>query len=130
MFWQTFFRIRPKDQQLATSASTEPDDGDDNDEEGAKRGVQYRQFIKEKLMGHRIWHDGSYWEQALWQCALEQVFLDVFNFDSDFVTCAIFSCIQSRMRSHGMNWTRMDETNLSEESTMLYLAKSWPSLTQ
>lgn len=38
-----------------------------------KRGVKYRQFIKERLMGHPIWQDGNYWEQTLWQCALEQV---------------------------------------------------------
>lgn len=63
---------------MKSAATADNDDGDIEDEDGAKRGVQYRQFIKEKLMGHRIWHDGSYWEQALWQCALEQVLSSLF----------------------------------------------------
>lgn len=45
----------------------------DEDVASAKRGVLFRQFIKEKLMGHAIWQDGNFWEQALWQCAIEQV---------------------------------------------------------
>jgi hypothetical protein len=24
-------------------------------------------------MGHSIWEDGNFWEQALWQCAIEQL---------------------------------------------------------
>jgi hypothetical protein len=56
----------------------ESDQGDSEDEEGAterlvRRGILYRQFIKEKILGHPLWQDGNYWEQALWQCAIEQV---------------------------------------------------------
>jgi hypothetical protein len=54
------------------------DQDDSEDEEGAnerlvRRGILYRQFIKEKILGHPLWQDGNYWEQALWQCAIEQV---------------------------------------------------------
>ncbi len=72
--------MSPKDQILVSSdphtsvSSTCTQDEDEEDEDGnAKRGVEYRQYIKEKLMGHPIWQDGNYWEQALWQCAIEQV---------------------------------------------------------
>jgi hypothetical protein len=43
------------------------------DEDAPRRGIEYRQYIKEKLMGHKLWKDGNFWEQALWQCAIEQV---------------------------------------------------------
>lgn len=29
--------------------------------------------MKEKILGHPLWEDGNYWEQALWQCAIEQL---------------------------------------------------------
>ena len=76
--------MRPKDQalteaevasrRLSTDSNGHSANSDEEDEDGnAKRGVEFRQYIKEKLMGHPIWQDGNYWEQALWQCAIEQV---------------------------------------------------------
>ena len=51
------------------------DNEDDDDDEGAgRRGAEHRHYIKERLLQHPIWQDGNYWEQALWQCAIEQVF--------------------------------------------------------
>lgn len=32
-----------------------------------------RQYLKELLIAHPIWGEGRFWEQALWQCVLEQV---------------------------------------------------------
>lgn len=85
-YWQTFYRMRPADEREQLSGKTNTHsarvcmesmqlDEDDEDEEtaAARRGVLYRQFLKEKLMGHAIWQDGNFWEQALWQCAIEQV---------------------------------------------------------
>lgn len=48
---------------------------EEDDDTVDKRGTKYRQYIKEKLVAHPLWHDGNYWEQALWQCAIEQVLL-------------------------------------------------------
>jgi hypothetical protein len=49
--------------------------GDDSEDENdvGRRGIIYRQYIKEKILGHPLWADGNYWEQALWQCAIEQL---------------------------------------------------------
>jgi hypothetical protein len=49
------------------------DSSDDEEEDGAARGAENRQYIKELLTAHPIWKDGTYWEQTLWQCAIEQV---------------------------------------------------------
>jgi hypothetical protein len=32
-----------------------------------------RDYLKEMLISHTIWRDGSFWEQALWQCMIEQM---------------------------------------------------------
>ncbi|KAJ1432478.1 hypothetical protein B484DRAFT_29126 [Ochromonadaceae sp. CCMP2298] len=39
--------------------------------EGDREGE--REFVKEFLLEHPVWRDGNYWEQALWQCAIEQL---------------------------------------------------------
>jgi hypothetical protein len=70
---QQQLQSQSQSQQITTAEKEDGPDDDDSDDSSARRGVEFRQYIKEKLMGHRIWHDGSYWEQALWQCALEQV---------------------------------------------------------
>ena len=57
-----------------TSAESVVVSSDDSDEgEGGARGVDNREYIKELLIKHPVWKDGNYWEQALWQCAIEQV---------------------------------------------------------
>ena len=45
----------------------------DNNYRLASRGIHNRDYLKEMLMSHSLWRDGSFWEQALWQCTLEQV---------------------------------------------------------
>lgn len=32
-----------------------------------------RQYLKEIIISHTLWQEGRFWEQALWQCVLEQV---------------------------------------------------------
>jgi len=49
------------------------DDDDDDDESDGARGAENRQYLKELLLAHPIWRDGNYWEQTLWQCAIEQL---------------------------------------------------------
>ncbi len=66
-------------ESLSDVARREADEEEDEDASIAKRGVAHRQYIKEKLTTHPIWQDGNYWEQALWQCAIEQVGLIVFD---------------------------------------------------
>ena len=52
------------------------DDRGDADLDGVvKRGIVNREFIKEALINHPIWRDGNYWEQALWQCVIQQVWI-------------------------------------------------------
>jgi len=51
--------------------NSDGEDEDDDEENG--RGVENRLYIKELLITHPIWKDGNYWEQTLWQCAIEQV---------------------------------------------------------
>jgi hypothetical protein len=46
---------------------------DSDEEESGARGAENRQYIKDLLISHPIWRDGNYWEQTLWQCAIEQV---------------------------------------------------------
>lgn len=87
MLSQTFYRFRSKNDKSSqedsnnnsesakkkVKARNEDDEDDDDDDDAPKRGVEFREYIKEKLMGHPIWEDGNFWEQALWQCAIEQV---------------------------------------------------------
>lgn len=52
----------------------------DESETDVDRGVEQREYLKEILVSHPIWQDGNFWEQVLWQCAIEQVvplYLDV-----------------------------------------------------
>jgi hypothetical protein len=32
-----------------------------------------RKYLKEIIISHSLWQEGRFWEQALWQCVLEQV---------------------------------------------------------
>ena len=62
---------------------TEPEDqacipeSDDvgDDDRLADRGASSREYLKGTLMAHDLWKDQHFWEQALWQCAVEQVIL-------------------------------------------------------
>ena len=49
------------------------DTEEDDEGEIAGRGVGVRQYLKEVLIPHPIWNDGKFWEQVLWECALEQL---------------------------------------------------------
>jgi len=82
-FYKKIVRASPEptshhhpDPQAANPESTSPHpaaDSDAEDEEENDRGVENRLYIKELLITHPIWKDGNYWEQTLWQCAIEQV---------------------------------------------------------
>ena len=59
-----------------TEDNTEDSDDDDDDIESyrlADRSAGSREYLKNALMSHAIWRDRSFWEQALWQCTMEQV---------------------------------------------------------
>jgi hypothetical protein len=45
---------------------------DDDDDSGGS-DTALRQYLKDRLVDHPLWHDGTFWEQVLWQCTLEQV---------------------------------------------------------
>jgi hypothetical protein len=49
------------------------DDDMDGGDADVDRGVAQREYLKEILVSHSIWQDGNFWEQVLWQCAIEQV---------------------------------------------------------
>ncbi len=50
-------------------------DSDSEDEGEIKgRGVGVRKYLKELLTPHVIWKDGKFWEQVLWECAIEQLY--------------------------------------------------------
>ena len=85
-FKQTFYRVRPGShlipekehsalfRERSSKGSNEDGSEEEEDEDQiARRGIIYRQYIKEKILGHPLWADGNYWEQALWQCAIEQL---------------------------------------------------------
>jgi hypothetical protein len=54
-------------------------EAEEGEESGAYRSQRQReegkrrQFLKEIVVSHPIWQEGRFWEQALWQCVLEQV---------------------------------------------------------
>jgi hypothetical protein len=50
----------------------ESDDVGDDDRL-ADRGASSREYLKAPLLAHDLWKDQHFWEQALWQCAVEQV---------------------------------------------------------
>lgn len=51
----------------------EEEDEEDDDGENAKVRER-REYLKDMLSPHSLWHSGAFWEQALWQCSREQVF--------------------------------------------------------
>ena len=62
--------------------SEDSDDDEEEDEESndvgeddriSDRGSGKREYLKATLLAHDIWKDKSFWEQALWQCTVEQV---------------------------------------------------------
>ena len=81
MLSQTFYRMIDSDKpkQSKTALFTDeraprerplfsPDEDEDNG-----RDTAMRQYLKDRLVDHQIWHDGTFWEQVLWQCTIEQV---------------------------------------------------------
>ena len=99
MLSQTFFRSKKslsidnthlsnpsndlKDLSVSTITAAEPkkndDDEDDDEDEDevdqvqTERGAHHRIYVKELLVEHSLWQDGNFWEQALYECAMEQV---------------------------------------------------------
>jgi hypothetical protein len=63
----------PKSPRSPTASNEAADSNADDDETSADRGVAQREYLKEILISHPIWQDGNFWEQILWQCAIEQV---------------------------------------------------------
>ncbi|CAE7662112.1 unnamed protein product, partial [Symbiodinium microadriaticum] len=64
---QTFYRN--VHDENAHIDDTVPDEDKHADESCRDR----RQYLKEILICHPIWAEGRFWEQALWQCVLEQL---------------------------------------------------------
>jgi hypothetical protein len=61
-----------------------------------------RQYLKEIIVSHPLWQEGRFWEQALWQCVLEQVgtegitlFTTLSPFPSDSHSLFLFVCLSS-----------------------------------
>jgi hypothetical protein len=60
-----------------------------------------RRFLKEIIISHSLWQEGRFWEQALWQCVLEQVPLllphpslssSLIPLSSDLSVCRVCVC--------------------------------------
>lgn len=58
-----------------TEDNTEDTEDEDDGESYrlADRSAGSREYLKSTLMNHAIWSDRTFWEQALWQCTMEQV---------------------------------------------------------
>lgn len=117
MLSQTFYR-----KIEGNRGRLDSEEADEEEDEAGRRGSQYRQYIKEKLMGHAIWQDGNFWEQTLWQCALEQVSFHSLCF---LIVLTLRSCRPFPTRSPGMTWTRTVARNPFAECTRYYSARSW-----
>lgn len=109
--------------------------GDDDDDDRG-RDTGQRQYLKDKLIEHPIWHDGTFWEQVLWQCTIEQVChrpspsLSLFPLSMSYsprpTRPHTHSCKPSHMKRSGTTWTRMCARRLCAACTTLFLARSWP----
>jgi hypothetical protein len=49
-------------------------DSENDESEISGRGYGVRQYLKDLLTAHSIWNDGKFWEQVLWECAIEQLY--------------------------------------------------------
>ena len=74
--------IGSEDESDNDNNSNDSDDDDDDvsesndvgeDDRISDRGSGKREYLKAALLAHDIWKDRSFWEQALWQCTVEQV---------------------------------------------------------
>jgi hypothetical protein len=85
---QTFYRNIHQDGKERSARTSNSDAEEDEDEAEAdgfgdrdssssqpvdETSRDRRQYLKELLISHPIWAEGRFWEQALWQCVLEQV---------------------------------------------------------
>ena len=51
-----------------------------------------REYLKEMLCSHSLWHNGGFWDKALWHCAIEQV-SDWPGLFVLFTLCYILICV-------------------------------------
>ncbi len=62
--------------ELVFQAET-PTKTEQNDDESSRHHLSdsrdSRQYLKDVLITHPLWKEARFWEQALWQCVLEQV---------------------------------------------------------
>ena len=95
---QTFYRLidvdaEPSDDQIHTKGISEDQDRHQEDDLQSEDTTSIknfrvneigkrRKFLKEIIISHSLWQEGRFWEQALWQCVLEQVFL------TDHLSCS------------------------------------------
>jgi hypothetical protein len=93
MLSQTFYRKKPTDGDSKPQKENGDGDGEKtgtisvpsvdsvgsgsdteiDEAENTGRGTKARQYLKDVLTPHPIWNDGKFWEQVLWECALEQL---------------------------------------------------------
>lgn len=66
-----------EDESENSDEEEEEEDEESNDvgedDRISDRGSGKREYLKTALLAHDIWKDKSFWEQALWQCTVEQV---------------------------------------------------------
>eukprot|EP00602_Paraphysomonas_sp_CaronLab_P002722 CAMPEP_0185022944 /NCGR_PEP_ID=MMETSP1103-20130426/5650_1 /TAXON_ID=36769 /ORGANISM="Paraphysomonas bandaiensis, Strain Caron Lab Isolate" /LENGTH=719 /DNA_ID=CAMNT_0027555273 /DNA_START=206 /DNA_END=2365 /DNA_ORIENTATION=+ len=60
-----------RDEAAAEALDSETQESDNSRRESDGEGR--RQYLKEIVIAHPIWQEGRFWEQALWQCVLEQL---------------------------------------------------------
>lgn len=61
--------IDSKEETQSQNSENDEEDSNFRENEIGKR----RQFLKEIIISHQLWQEGRFWEQALWQCVMEQV---------------------------------------------------------
>jgi hypothetical protein len=69
---QTFYRNKIPD--ITKTVSRERSTSGDNEDHNI-RDTDCREYLKEVLINNPLWREARFWEQALWQCVLEQVLL-------------------------------------------------------
>lgn len=73
MLSQTFYRQRHVEKELAVAGEQRHSQDDEDSDAGDNRDTAMREYLKEYLVHNPLWQNGNFWEQALWQCAIEQL---------------------------------------------------------